>query len=346
MQRGRLCLIVLLVITCFYAIGKMHFLINPASAVHGKIRRFFSPSIQGIALPSSTVNTHGTPLNRQPREAFVTFSNNRPQYLALLATLLDSVHEFSTRPVIVYGVDVDVDIDLTKYPRVIKQRIDGRDCGPSIYFCKIKAIVDSGVDYGVQLEADSIVNWNIDVLFDVVRRWPYALPLAPRHPTDPVNYERFLPIFNLTLNSRTTPYIHAHFLWNYRSYPFWRTALELMQRGHFVGANYDETGINILLWEAKANHTLCKTDPYFTYFSAYETQQQTCNEFCHTAFVVFHGSKRAEDLRALFQQVKKRVGSPYIQTTDHGFHHLNETRYTCCYPDSRPSPIHPLICEH
>lgn len=346
MQRGRLSLSILLFITCFYAIGKIHLFISSIESINDRISWIFAPSIDGFDLSSSALNIRGPPSISYPREAFLTFSDNKPHYLALLANLLDSVHEFSTRPIIVYGVDVEINVNLTKYPRVIKRQIHRQDCGPSVYFCKIKAIVDSGLDYGVHLEADSIVNWNIDVLFDVVHRWPYALPLAPRHPSDPENYKKFLPTFDLTMNSRTSPYIHAQFLWNYRSYPFWRTALGLMQRGHFMDANFDETGINLLLWKAQANHTLCKIDPHYTYFSAYETQQQKCTEFCHTAFILIHGSKRAEELRSIYQRVKKLRGSPYIQTTNNGFHYLNQSQYTCCYPDSRTSSIHPLICEH
>ena len=70
----------------------------------------------------------------QPKEAFVTFSNNAPTYLALLKVLLDSVHAFSTRPIIAYGIDVDLDIDVNQYPRVIIRRIKQRDCGPVIGF--------------------------------------------------------------------------------------------------------------------------------------------------------------------------------------------------------------------
>lgn len=71
--------------------------------------------------------------SQQPKEAFVTFSNNQPSYLAVLRVLLDSIHAFSTRPIIVFGIDVDIDIDLKQYPRVIKRRIEQKDCGPVIY---------------------------------------------------------------------------------------------------------------------------------------------------------------------------------------------------------------------
>jgi len=305
--------------------------------------------LSSLTLTSNITNdllTHGLPLNSTPNEGFITFSDNNPKYLALLTNLLDSIHYFSSRPIIAYGIGVDLDIDIKKYPRLIKRRLNEEDCGPSIYFCKIHAIIESKLDYGVHLDADSVVNWNVDILFDVIHRWPYSLPLAPRHPGDPHNYATYLKKFQLDFNNLTTPYIHAQFSWNYRAYPFFQQALNFMRQGHFSGANYDETGINILLWKAKANHTLCKIDPNYIYLSAYESNEKTCQEFCHTAFIIFHGAKNILEMRDVFQRLKKHVGSPFIQTPNEGIHYLNETQYTCCYPDSQPSPIHPLICQY
>ena len=126
----------------------------------------------------------------------------------------------------------------------------------SVYFCKLHAIVSSKVEYGVLMETDDVVNYNVDVLFDVLHVWPYPLPLSPRHPDDPANYYHFFKEHNVT--KKTTPYIHAHMIWNYRAMPFLRNLQSLLRQGHFQGSNYDETGVNVMLWAAKANHTLCK----------------------------------------------------------------------------------------
>ncbi|CAF0916722.1 unnamed protein product [Adineta ricciae] len=295
---------------------------------------------------SAQLLIHGLPLNSTPSEGFVTFSDGNSRYLSLLMNLLDSVHQFSTRPVIAYGIDIDLEFDSKRYPRLIQRRLNRSDCGPSIYFCKIHAIIESKLDYGIHLEADSVVNWHIDVLFDVVHRWPYPLPLAPRHPDDPENYYMFFRKHRISRRRRLTPYIHAQFSWNYRAYPFFRHALKLMREGDFMAANFDETGINILLWKAKANHTFCKIDPFFTYLPAYERNQLTCDKYCHTAFIFVHGSKVYSEMHDVFQRLITHAGSPYIQTPSHGFHYLNETQFTCCEPDSQPSSIHPLLCEY
>jgi len=84
-------------------------------------------------LTSVLNDSQNSNISEQPKEAFVTFSNNQPKYLAVLKVLLDSIHAFSTRPIIAFGIDVDLDIDTKEYPRVIKRRIKQSDCGPVRY---------------------------------------------------------------------------------------------------------------------------------------------------------------------------------------------------------------------
>lgn len=338
------CLIIVLLINVFKHVDIIQKtnLLNPIQTTTTSL----SKSNRILISTSSEQSIAKISINVTPSEAFVTFSNNKPKYLALLSKVLDAVHLFSTRPVIAYGIDVDLDINATKYPRLIKRRLNQRDCGPSIYFCKIYCIFKSQVDYGIYIEADTLVNWNVDILFDVLHQWPYPLPIAPRHPDAPNNYHKYLTQFQLNFTSRTTPYIHAHILWNYRAYPFLGRAVSLLQQGHFMGANFDETAINILLWQAKANHTLCKIDPYISFLPAYGRSEKTCKKYCHTAYFLIHGAKDPTQMHNLVEELKNYTGLPYIQTPKDGFHYLNETKYTCCYPDSRPSSIHPLICEH
>ncbi|CAF0806312.1 unnamed protein product [Adineta steineri] len=283
----------------------------------------------------------------QPKEAFVTFCNNERSYLALLNVLLDSIHAFSTRPIIAFGIDVDLNVDTKKYPRLIKRRISQRDCGPSVFFCKIHAIVSSNLDYGVLMETDDVVNYNVDLLFDVLHVWPHPVPISPRHPDDPQNYFGFMNTFNVS--RRTTHYIHAHMIWNYHAMPFLRNLRSLLRAGNFRGANWDETAVNVMLWKAGADHTLCKYDPYFTYVDTYERWPNitNCSQYCHTVFLTLHGSKDAEVSASLLKRLIKLKGTPTLQTRGMGgLYHVNDTKVTCCYPDTEPSPLHPLLCKH
>jgi hypothetical protein len=78
-----------------------------------------STRITDLTFPEQLLS--GLPLNSTPSEVFVTFSNNKPCYLALLTNVLDSVYHFSTCPIIAYGIDVDLDVDVNKHPRLIKR---------------------------------------------------------------------------------------------------------------------------------------------------------------------------------------------------------------------------------
>jgi hypothetical protein len=98
-----------------------------------KISKTVPATIMNNALTSELNNTENKSISDQPKEAFVTFCNSQPSYMALLNVLLDSVHAFSTRPIIAFGIDVDLDIDIKKYPRAIKRRIKQSDCGPVRY---------------------------------------------------------------------------------------------------------------------------------------------------------------------------------------------------------------------
>lgn len=109
----------------------------------------FSTRTSDLILPGCLIS--GLPLNKTPSDAFVTFSNNNSGYLALLTNVLDSVHHSSTRPIIVYGIDVDLNIDTKKYSRLIKRRLSQKNCEKSIYFCKIYAIIHSKIDYGIYI---------------------------------------------------------------------------------------------------------------------------------------------------------------------------------------------------
>ena len=215
------------------------------------------------------------------------------------------------------------------------------------------------------METDDVVNYNVDILFEVLRVWPYDVPISPRHPDDPRNYVNFMQRFNVS--KRTIPYIHAHMIWTYRARPFLENLRSLLRQGEFYGANFDETALNVMLWKAGANHTLCKygeifsvysdfvqrkcvcLDPYFGFLKYYEHFPviDNCTRYCHTVFITIHGCKIAHASATLLTRLKANIGKPAKQLFGMGgMIHINDTRATCCYPDSKQSPIHPLLCEH
>lgn len=281
-----------------------------------------------------------------PKEAFVTFTNAHSYYIELLDVLLDSVHLFSTRPVIIFSVDFDLTINRTRHPRALVERLAESDCGQAPFGCKLLAMISSEVHYGVQLEVDAVVNHHVDLLFDMLHVWPYDVPLAPKHPNDPLNYREYMAEYDV--KSRSTPYMHGTFAWTHRAYPFLRQVFGLMQRGAFSNANVDETAMNVMLWKAKANHTLCKYDPFGPIaIDKYEENAPACTDECDGVYLVFHGQKRSLLSRDILQRLSKLGANRPIVQTPHGLRWLNETNVTCCHPSAaRPSALHPLLCEY
>ena len=122
------------------------------------------------------------------QEAFVTFATEN--YFQLLEVTIESVHAFSTRPIIAYGINADIPFDTNKYPRLIKRRID-KPQNESIYYQKFNIIIQCAVKFGIYVEADDIVNYRIDDLFAYCREVA-AYPLCPIHPQDPNNQGRLM----------------------------------------------------------------------------------------------------------------------------------------------------------
>jgi hypothetical protein len=172
--------------------------------------------------------------------------------------------------------------------------------------------------------------------------------LATKHPDDPNNYRLYKEEYKVQY--RSIPYIHGTFVWTYRAYPFIQHILTLMQRGAFTDANCDETAMNIMLWKARANHTLCKYDPYGPiYIEKYEKPQNAsaCLPYCDGVYLIFHGQKDSLVSKNILERLHKLgPDRPFVQTSQ-GLKWLNDTNITCCHSSAtRPSPLHPLLCEY
>ena len=74
----------------------------------------------------------GVNRTQYPKEAFIVVINSRSNYVQLLEVLLDSVHLFSKRPIIVFSIDFDLKINHSRHFRVIVERIsqNSSTCSP------------------------------------------------------------------------------------------------------------------------------------------------------------------------------------------------------------------------
>jgi hypothetical protein len=110
-------------------------------------------------------------------EAFVTYTFKN--YEPLTEILVKSAHSFSTRSIIVYAVDFNSTIDINLYPKMILRHIKSSDCGNKIkYTCKPYVILHSNITYGIYLDTDNVLNKEVDMMFDVIKKWNRSHPLS------------------------------------------------------------------------------------------------------------------------------------------------------------------------
>ncbi len=134
-------------------------------------------------------------------EAFVTHTDRR--FLRLSEVLVRGLARFSTRPVVVFGVDVDVDYDA---PNLVKRRIESG--GGHIAYQKLRAILLSEVEHGIYLDADNVPNRGVDALFAAPPEVG-DYPLLPRHPRDLGDDVHGAWRERLGVAGKSTPYLHS-----------------------------------------------------------------------------------------------------------------------------------------
>ncbi|CAN5167237.1 hypothetical protein BH09DEP1_BH09DEP1_7840 [soil metagenome] len=219
-------------------------------------------------------------------EGFVTFATEN--YFGLLEVMIESIHQFSTRPVVAFGINVDIPFSAERFPRLIKKRIDNYD--GDIYAQKPRIMLESGINYGVYLEADDIANQGIDTLFE----WAHQArdyPLCPVPGWDPNNQASIMKALGVT--HKSMQYIHAHVIFAQSCKEFIKEWYDACVKFDRMAGNADETVLNVLLWKYGAAQALPVYDPYF---EAYEGYLQDVHPpyrfpFDELYYYSFHGCK-------------------------------------------------------
>ena len=197
-----------------------------------------------------------------------------------------SVHAHTCHQLVVVGirphganatVDAALSRALAPYPRAslrivpaltIRRRFNG-----DYHLHKLLAISEAGLEYGIYLDADSIVTPHVSVLWHILeaeRARGGALPLLPLHPCDPsANDGSALYMRTIGAAKRTMPSLHANLIL-FPAIGFVRDALEFLSTSQpTVSARAaarlasDEPALNALLWRANATRFLCTADPFF-----------------------------------------------------------------------------------
>lgn len=188
-------------------------------------------------------------------EAFVAFATEN--YFPLLEVLLESLQQFSTRPVVAWGINADIPFS---FPHLIKKRLDV-PAGTDMYHLKPRIIRDSGIRYGVYLDADTVVNQEIDNLFALSR-------LGKHYPICPINshahYDEQPLMDALKVTVKTIPYIHSScIMFSNKCHDFLDEWYQAGIRYKDLALHSDERTLNVLLWKHNAHHYAPFCSPFY-----------------------------------------------------------------------------------
>ncbi len=244
---------------------------------------FFIPVLQcGEPSPSDQIE-----------EGWVAYAT--ANYFSLAEVMIASVHAFSTRPIVLVTLNADAPFSTEQYPRLIKKRIDVDLEHISPYLYKPKAILSSGLENGVYIDCDVILNKNCDTLFNFIAQ-AEEHPLCPLHEKDAdVSWE---PMVFFGLEKRSMHYVHADVLvFSKQSQPFLTNWCNLCLNFPFLGNPcYDETLLNVSLWRIGATQHLPTIDPYNAYFADYfRLNAEQIQQEPYSYWYLFHGNKNPEE---------------------------------------------------
>ena len=263
-------------------------------------------------------------------EAFVSFFSGAT-YVQLIEVVIEAVHTFSNRTVLVYGAGVTSVPNewFTKFPRLILYRMPITTMHP--WFDKLRAVLLAPVQKGVILEADTIISPSANNLFSVLNSLSSEESLgilAPEHPdTRPRRlvdckydcYECCINSFNYPNELRRGQYKHAHLMWTKWAKPFIQDVLKGCIEGpkegdEFHDCSSDEAALNLAMWRSTYQvESLCMQDPDSSfweemYFSedqraaALSIQEQLGPRTI--AFNFCHGIKDAAGARRMLGKLK------------------------------------------
>lgn len=247
-------------------------------------------------------------------EAYVTFATEN--YFPLLEVLLDSVKAFSTRPIVVFGVNADVPFSQKKYPFMIKRRIDiPSSSKESVFFAKPRVFLESRISHGVYLDADIILNEGCDILFTHCQKIT-DYPLCPVFPWEVNNQQAVMEAMGVA--NKSMQYVHAPLIiFSGKCLPFLRQWRKYNISYGALAPCHDETILNVLLWKYKAKTSINLCDPY--YALAYDylrggVEQHQLHGYKDWVgkidFYTFHGCKSAGEARNILALLieKKQSG--------------------------------------
>lgn len=221
-------------------------------------------------------------------EAFVAFATSN--YFPCIKILLESVKAFSTRKIVVFGLNADVPFSTDEYPCLIKKRIDVDLEQVSAYHWKPRVLLECGVKYAIYIDADLILNAGVDSLFELCRE-AKQFPICPIHPNDPNDQGNLMKALGVA--KKSMPYVHNdQIIFSEECRPFIEEWLFTGITYQHLAPRHDEKVLNVLLWKHGATRYAESTDPYFESVNDYVAGKLP-GKNCY----MFHGCKNMSRAR-------------------------------------------------
>lgn len=214
-------------------------------------------------------------------EAFVNyFANKGPggeKYLKQTELLIESVHRFSSRPIIAVNFGkVPAPTQWTHFKNLILLEAEPMPEGESFNYNKFRAMLLAKVRTGIELDSDQLVVRGVDHMFlrtsqEVTKDYPYPIlpvhwmskdddPKFPNRPYKDYDYKC------ANCPNRTMRWGHAHPTWTHWALPFIGNLLDKYLEKKMMGKipagtiAEDEDALNIGLWAVQAKKQWCKFD--------------------------------------------------------------------------------------
>jgi len=214
-------------------------------------------------------------------EAFINYFANKgaggEKYLKQTELLIESVHRFSSRPIVAVNFGTSpAPAHWKKRERLILLEAKPLPEGESFNYNKFRAMLFSRARTGIELDSDQLVLRGVDRMFartaeEVTRAYPYPiLPVHwmskdddPKFPNRPYkDYDYKCP----NCPKRTMRWGHAHPTWTHWALPFVGNLLEKYLEKKMLGRiqagtiSEDEDALNVGLWTVQAKKQWCKFD--------------------------------------------------------------------------------------
>lgn len=248
------------------------------------------------------------------RQCYITHCD--AAFLPLAGVLAEGLAAFSSRPLVLYAVNTDVDF---RYPNLTVRRLHSPP-GNHLTYLKFRAMLDTPTEHGIYLDADHVPTPRVDEIFQLSRPAGEDYPLLPRHPSDLESNLVADLMEDLQVEEKNLPYLHSCCMsWTPRCRSFLRRCWNLSRQFDASGRHpfvWDESLVNVLLWKQGAKRYLPCLNIDKKHFPAWDSDRlledpEFARRYARHPYrlATFHGCKNRAAARRILQAARNKERS-------------------------------------